>query len=91
MIKLKYFNDFVTRIAFPKNDVQKTISILHAIFISNHHFYKKRQVEFGKKTKQQLGNTESEFLVFENYLLFSSILSSKTQGDQYNKRLYFME
>ena len=51
MIKLKYFHDFVTRIAFPKNWVQKTISILHAFFISNQHFYKQRQAEFGKKNK----------------------------------------
>ena len=85
MTKLKYFCDSVTRVAFPKNCAQKAICILHALFISNQHkqhFYKQRQAEFGKKTKQELSNTGSELLLFENYLLFSSILSSKKQGVQ---------
>ena len=80
MIKLKYFYYFVTRIAFPKNRVQKTILILHAFFISNQHFYNQRQAEFGKNkaiSKQHLVWTVGVWKLFA-FLIHIIIQKTKT-------------
>ena len=79
MIKLKYFYYFVIRTAFPKNCVQKTILILHAFFISNQHFYKQRQAEFGKSkaiSKQHLVWT---FGIWKLFAFFIHIIIQKTK------------
>ena len=71
------------------------------LFFYKQHFYKQDQAEFGKKIKQKLSNTlklslaknqakakqhtEAEFLLFENYSLSSSMLSSKT-NIRYSKK-----
>ena len=50
-------------------------------FLYKQHFYKQHQVEIGKKNwAKAKQHPEAELLLFENYLLSSSTLSSKNVG-----------
>ena len=47
-------------------------------FFYKEHFYKQRQAEIDKKSSKAKQHTEAEVLLFQNYSLFSSTLSPKT-------------
>ena len=46
-------------------------------FFYKQHFYKQRQTELAKNQAKAKQHSKVELLLFENYLLFSSTLSSK--------------
>ena len=52
-------------------------NILNTRFFHKQHFYKQRQPETGKNQAKAKQHPEAELLLFENYLLSSSKLSSK--------------
>ena len=58
----------------------------YAFFLFKQHFYKQDQAEIGKNWAKPKQHTENELLLFENYLLSSSALSSKNNRG-YSKKL----
>ena len=75
--------------------VKSYIALIQCIkvpaFFYKQHFYKQRQAKTGEKSSKSLEQPEAELLLFENYWLFSSTLSSsnnKRHSKNYAKNKY---